>query len=105
MPTARRVRRFATSTPSSLASNINSNQRAAPKKPGEPTREPITMPSTLPGTIDAVVDLNHNNAIDMVKAANNGIVAVIHKASESASFKDPAYIKRRAAALDAGLLW
>jgi lysozyme len=63
------------------------------------------MPSTLLGTIDALVDLNHNNAIDMVKAANDGIVAVIHKASESASFKDSAYIERRAAALDAGLLW
>src|SRR5712692_3514662 len=63
------------------------------------------MPSTLPGTIDAIVDLNHNNAIDMAKAAKDGIVAVIHKASESASFKDPAYIKRRTAALNAGLLW
>ena len=63
------------------------------------------MPSTLPGTIDAIVDLNHDNAIDMVKAVNDGIVAVIHKASESASFKDPAYIKRRTAALEAGLLW
>ena len=63
------------------------------------------MPSTLPGTIDAIVDLNHDNAIDMVKAVNDGIVAVIHKASESASFKDPKYIKRRKAALDAGLLW
>ena len=63
------------------------------------------MPSTLPGTIDAIVDLNHDNAIDMVKAVNDGITAVIHKASESASFKDPAYIKRRTAALDAGMLW
>src|SRR5438045_9606024 len=63
------------------------------------------MPSTLPGTIDAIVDLNHDNAIDMVKAINDGITAVIHKASESASFKDPAYIKRRTAALNAGLLW
>ena len=25
------------------------------------------MPSTLPGTIDAIVDINHDNAIDMVK--------------------------------------
>jgi hypothetical protein len=61
------------------------------------------MPSTLPGTIDAIVDLNHDNAIDMVKAVNDGIVAVIHKASESASFKDPKYIKRRKAALDGDL--
>ncbi len=63
------------------------------------------MPSTLPGTIDVIVDLNHDNAIDMAKAVSDGIIAVIHKASESASFKDPAYIKRRTAALDAGLLW
>ena len=63
------------------------------------------MPSTLPGTIDAIVDLNHNNAIDMAKAVADGIVAVIHKASESGTFKDPAYVKRRAAALKAGLLW
>src|ERR1043166_8023282 len=63
------------------------------------------MPATLPGTIDAIVDINHDNPIDMTKAANDGIVAVIHKGSQSASFKDPAYIKRRPAALNAGLLW
>src|ERR1043166_1565253 len=63
------------------------------------------MPATLPGTIDAIVDINHDNPIDMTKAANDGVVAVIHKGSQSASFKDPAYIKRRTAALNAGLLW
>ncbi len=44
------------------------------------------MPTTLPGTVDAIVDLNHDNEIDMMKLINDGIIAVIHKASESASF-------------------
>jgi len=63
------------------------------------------MPSTLPGTIDVIVDLNHDNDIDMTKAVSDGIVAVIHKASEGATFRDPLYVKRRTAALKAGLLW
>ena len=37
------------------------------------------MPGTLPGTIDVIVDLNHDNAIDMKKAVGDGIIAVIHK--------------------------
>jgi hypothetical protein len=62
-------------------------------------------PGVLVDRFSAIVDLNHDNAIDMVKAANDGVEAVIHKTSESASFKDPAYLKRRTAALDAWLLW
>jgi len=50
-------------------------------------QEPTVSPSTLPGTVGLIVDLNHDNAINMTKAVNEGIMAVIHKASESASLK------------------
>lgn len=63
------------------------------------------MPSTYPGTIDAVVDINHDNDINMQQAKDSGIVGVIHKASESASFRDPRYFERREAALAVGLKW
>ncbi|WP_223532415.1 GH25 family lysozyme [Pseudomonas sp. GL-RE-20] len=63
------------------------------------------MPSTVPGTVDVIVDLNHDNKIDMKKIKDDGIVAVIHKASEGATFRDDKYLSRRKLALDAGLLW
>ena len=63
------------------------------------------MPETLPGSIDVIIDINHDNHFDAVKARNAGLRAVIHKASEGATFQDPAYRKRRHDALAAGLLW
>ncbi|MHA6130454.1 glycoside hydrolase family 25 protein [Pseudomonas fluorescens group sp. PF-1] len=63
------------------------------------------MPSTLPGTIDVIVDLNHDNEIDFKKIKRAGIVGVIHKASEGATFRDEKYLPRRKLALEAGLLW
>ncbi len=63
------------------------------------------MPDTLPGSIDVIIDINHDNHFDAVKARNAGVRAVIHKASEGATFQDPAYRKRRKDALAAGLLW
>ena len=47
------------------------------------------MPATLPDTIDAIVDLNHDKEIDMMKTVNDGIIAVIHKASEMRRSKNP----------------
>lgn len=63
------------------------------------------MPESLPGSIDVIIDINHDNHFDAVKARNAGVRAVIHKASEGATFQDPAYKKRRKDALAAGLLW
>ncbi len=63
------------------------------------------MPETMPGSIDVVIDINHDNHFDAIKARNAGVRAVIHKASEGATFLDPAYRRRRQDALAAGLLW
>ncbi|SEF13969.1 lysozyme [Burkholderia sp. WP9] len=63
------------------------------------------MPISVDGTIDVIVDLNHDNDFDADKAKKAGIAAIIHKASEGATFKDPMYKERKDAALKAGLLW
>ncbi|SEK02541.1 glycoside hydrolase family 25 protein [Paraburkholderia diazotrophica] len=63
------------------------------------------MPVTVAGTIDAIVDLHHDRPFDAAKAKADGIAAVIHKASEGATFKDDQYKTRREAARKAGLLW
>ncbi len=54
---------------------------------------------------DGIMDISHNNAIDFAAAQKAGIVAVIHKATEGATFQDPLYATRRAEASQLGLLW
>lgn len=55
---------------------------------------------------NVVIDLSHNNQnVDLVKAQANGVLGVIHKATQGSGFADPAYVVRRQAAKDAGLLW
>lgn len=54
---------------------------------------------------DGIMDINHNDDIDLAAAKSAGIVAVIHKATEGATFQDPAYANRRAEAAQLGLLW
>lgn len=54
---------------------------------------------------DGIMDINHNNDIDLSAARNTGIVALIHKATEGATFQDPLYATRRAEAKQLGLLW
>jgi lysozyme len=56
--------------------------------------------------IPMVIDLSHHNgATDFAKARAAGLVAVIHKATQGASYVDPQYATRRKAALQAGLVW
>lgn len=55
---------------------------------------------------NVVIDLSHHNGrVDLQKAANAGIVGVIHKASQGSGFVDPLYGKNRKAAAAGGLLW
>jgi lysozyme len=54
---------------------------------------------------DGIMDISHNNTIDLAAAKHAGIVAVIHKATEGATFQDPMYASRRAQAKQLGLLW
>ncbi len=55
--------------------------------------------------INTIVDLNHDNHIDFDQARTAGIVAIIHKATEGADFKDNKYRDRRDIALSKGFLW
>lgn len=55
--------------------------------------------------IDTIVDMNHLGEPDFSIMAASGIVAVIHKATEGGSFRDPEYVSRKSVAKAAGLLW
>ncbi len=56
--------------------------------------------------INVVVDLSHHNTVsDFGVVKRDGILGVIHKATQGTSFVDGEYKDRRKEALDAGLLW
>lgn len=56
--------------------------------------------------LNVVVDLSHHNSVSSFQEARqNGIVGVIHKATQGASIVDATYHARRELALSAGLLW
>lgn len=55
---------------------------------------------------NAVVDLSHHNKItDFHAIINDGIVGIIHKATEGLSMKDAKYDNRKAKWLDLNMLW
>lgn len=57
-------------------------------------------------TLNAVIDLSHfNNVTDFNAVKADGIVGVIHKATEGTNYTDPKYHLHRSAALAAGLWW
>jgi lysozyme len=59
----------------------------------------------VPG-FNGVVDLSHHNAVaDWTALRRAGIAAVIHKATEGATFRDRTFRERRDRARAAGLLW
>ena len=57
--------------------------------------------------INSIVDISHHNGtrLDFTKACADGIIGVIHKATQGQSNKDPMYKSNKRRALDAGLLW
>ncbi len=59
----------------------------------------------MPGA-NVIIDLSHfNNNPDFVQAKGDGILAVIHKATQGTGYADPTYAARKEAAEAAGLLW
>ena len=58
-------------------------------------------------TINAVIDISHHNGtrLDFVKAKADGVLGVIHKASQGQANTDPMYRTNRNRARAAGLLW
>lgn len=55
---------------------------------------------------DAIIDLSHyNQNPDFTAAKGDGILAVIHKATQGTSYFDPTYLAHRTSAQSADLLW
>ena len=55
---------------------------------------------------NVIVDLSHHNGVVDLKAAKaDGLVAVIHKATQGSSYVDPTYSGNRAKASQEGLYW
>lgn len=55
---------------------------------------------------NGMIDVSHHNGVaDWAAVRRAGVVAVIHKASEGATFRDPAHDERRRAVEAEGLLW
>jgi lysozyme len=56
--------------------------------------------------LNAVVDISHHNGnIDLQQAKGDGIIGVIHKATQGTSGLDPMYVTNRGKAQAAGLMW
>lgn len=57
--------------------------------------------------IDSIIDVSHHNgpSLDFSKAKQDGIVGVIHKATQGQSGLDPMYELNRKKVTAAGLLW
>ncbi len=55
--------------------------------------------------IDAIIDIYHSTSIDFDRVKNAGILAIIHKATEGASFRDKEYQVRKTIAKEKGFLW
>lgn len=57
-------------------------------------------------TLNAVIDLSHFNSVsDFNLVKSDGIVGIIHKATQGTNITDPKYVLHRNAALAAGLWW
>lgn len=55
---------------------------------------------------NGVIDISHHNTVtnwDSIK--NDGVIAIVHKATEGRSYRDKEYHKRREAAKSRGFLW
>jgi lysozyme len=60
----------------------------------------------MPDPINVVVDISHNNGtVHLDQAKADGIIGVVHKATEGTTFFDPMYLTNKAQALNNGLLW
>lgn len=56
--------------------------------------------------LNAIIDISHHNGnMNLNRARDDGIIAVIQKASQGQTGRDPTYRSNRKKAEDAGLLW
>lgn len=55
---------------------------------------------------NAIIDLSHfNQNVDFAQAKDDGILGVVHKATQGTGYSDPTYATHRDQALAQGLLW
>ena len=60
----------------------------------------------MPDPLNAVVDISHHNGnVNLQVAKADGIIGVIHKATQGTTIVDPMYQTNRTQAANAGLLW
>jgi lysozyme len=66
-----------------------------------------TAPSPPAPAGSSVIDISHHNgkSLDFERASADGILGVIHKASQGTAGRDPMFAANRAKAHEAGLLW
>ena len=55
--------------------------------------------------INTIIDMYHGNSIDLEEVRDSGVVAIIHKATQGATFRDSKYHQRREGAKALGFLW
>jgi lysozyme len=55
--------------------------------------------------INTIIDIYHGNNVDLQKAWNGRIVAIIHKATQGTGIRDSTYHDRREQAKKLGFLW
>jgi lysozyme len=56
--------------------------------------------------INVVIDLSHwNTVVSFAELKNDGVMGVIHKATQGTDYVDPDYLERRSLAQAAGLMW
>jgi len=113
-PSPRLAQDFGTPSPDPLPSSPPNTQAmieadtedATTLPPAPPPTPPLTSPQSSPESRPVIIDLSHNNgSVDLTHVSANGVVAVIHKATQGNLFRDPAYLSTRTLAAAAGLLW
>jgi lysozyme len=68
--------------------------------------QPVTSFFPPVGNINVVVDVSHfQNNIDFAAVKQDGILAMIHKATQGTTYTDPTYAQNRDSAKTEGLLW
>jgi lysozyme len=55
--------------------------------------------------VNTIIDIYHGNNINLERVKAAGIVAIIHKATEGATFQDSEYKERKRIAKEMGFLW
>lgn len=56
--------------------------------------------------VNAIIDISHwNKSVDFKLVKEDGIVGIIHKATQGVKYVDPEYAKRRKSAEEESLMW